>query len=257
MRFAANLSLMFTEVPFPERFAAAARAGFRAVEFQFGYDHSPQDIKEWLAAENLECVLFNMPPGDFAAGDRGMASIPGREAEFRESVLRALEYAEVLGTPRLHALAGIVPAGADRNRHRDVYLRNIELAAKLLAERGVTLLIEPINPRDIPGFFLNSQHEAHAIRGQLGLPNLKVLFDIYHTQIVDGDLAMNFRKYQAGIGHVQIAGVPGRHEPDVGEIRYEYLFQLLDELNYDGWVGCEYRPKGRTEDGLGWIKAWR
>ncbi len=248
---------MFTEVPFPQRFAAAARAGFQAVEFQFGYDHAPQDIKRWLDDQALECVLFNMPPGDFAAGERGLASLPGREAEFRDSVQLAMEYALVLGTPRMHVLAGILPADAERSRHLDVYLRNLEVASKLLAERGLTLLIEPINPRDIPGFFLNSQHEAHAIREQLGLQNLKVLFDVYHTQIVDGDLAMNFRKYQAGIGHVQIAGVPGRHEPDVGEIRYEYLFKLLDELKYDGWVGCEYRPKGRTEDGLGWLKGWR
>lgn len=257
MRFAANLSMMFTEVPFPERFTAAARAGFKAVEFQFGYDHTPQDIKRWLDDQQLECVLFNAPPGDFAAGERGLASLPGREAEFRDSVLRALEYAEVLGTPRLHVLAGILPAGGDRNRHLDIYLRNLEFAARALAERGVTLLIEPINPRDIPGFFLNSQIEAHAIREQLGQPNLKVLMDFYHAQIVDGDLAMTFRKYQDGIGHVQIAGVPGRHEPDVGEIRYEYLFQLLDELNYTGWIGCEYRPRGRTEDGLGWLQAWR
>ena len=257
MRFAANLSLMFTEAPFPQRFEAAARAGFKAVEFQFAYDYSPQDIRRWLADQRLECVLFNMPPGDFVAGERGLASLPGREAEFRASVQRAIEYADVLGTPRLHALAGILPAGADRNRHRDVYLRNLEFAARALAERGLTLLIEPINPRDIPGFFLNSQHEAHAIREQLGQPNLKVLMDFYHAQIVDGDLAMTFRKYQDGIGHVQIASVPGRHEPDVGEIRYEYLFKLLDDLNYAGWIGCEYRPKERTEDGLGWFNAWR
>lgn len=257
MRFAANLSLMFTEVPFPQRFAAAARAGFQAVEFQFGYDHSPQDIKRWLDEQQLECVLFNAPPGDFAAGERGLASLPGREAEFRESVLRALEYAEVLGTPRIHVLAGILPAGADRTRHLEVYLRNIELAAQLFAEQERTLLIEPINARDIPRFLLNCQHEAHAIRKHLDQPNVKVLMDFYHAQIVDGDLAMTFRKYQEGIGHVQIAGVPGRHEPDVGEIRYEYLFNLLDELNYSGWIGCEYRPKGRTEDGLGWLQRWR
>lgn len=249
--------MMFTEVPFPQRFAAAARAGFRAVEFQFGYDHSPQDIKRWLDEQQLECVLFNAPPGDFVAGERGLASIPGREAEFRDTVHRAIDYAVVLGTPRLHVLAGILAAGADRNLHLNVYLRNLETAAKMLAERGLTLLIEPINQRDIPGFVLNSQHEAHSIREQLGQPNLKVLMDFYHAQIVDGDLAMTFRKYQEGIGHVQVASVPGRHEPDIGEIRFEYLFQLLDELNYDGWIGCEYRPKGRTEDGLSWLKRWR
>jgi hydroxypyruvate isomerase len=256
-RFAANLSMMFTEVPFPQRFEAAGRAGFTAVEFLFPYDFPAQDIARWLSDNGLQNVLFNLPPGDWAAGERGCASIPGREREFLLGVERALEYADRLGTPNLHAMAGIMPAGADRGRHRSVYVGNLTAAAQRVAKHGRTLLIEPINPRDIPGFFLNTQAEAHAIREETAQPSLKVQMDFYHAQIVGGDLAMTFRKYFDGIGHVQIAGVPARGEPDRGEVNYGYLFNLMDELGYAGWVGCEYRPAGRTEDGLGWLNAWR
>jgi hydroxypyruvate isomerase len=254
-KFAANLTMMFNEVPFPERFAAAARAGFRAVEFLFPYDHAPQEVARWLKENNLENVLFNLPPGDWSAGERGIASLPGREQEFRDSVARALEYALAMGTPRLHVMAGLLPQGADRNRHRETYIENLRYAARELAKHGRTLLIEPINPRDMPGYFLNSQEEGHAIRAAVGAPNLKVQMDFYHAQIVDGDLAMTFKKHVDGIGHIQIAGVPARNEPDDGEVDYRYLFRLLDEQGYDGWVGCEYRPRGRTEDGLGWLKT--
>lgn len=256
-RFAANLSMMFTEVPFAHRFEAAARAGFTAVEFLFPYDFPAQDVARWLSDNGLQNVLFNLPPGDWAGGERGCASIPGREREFLAGLERALEYAERLGTPNLHAMAGIMPAGADRGRHRNVYVRNLTAAAHEVAKCGRTLLVEPINPRDIPGFFLNSQAEAHAIRDEIAEPSLKVQMDFYHAQIVGGDLAMTFRKYFDGIGHVQIAGVPARGEPDRGEVNYGYLFSLMDELGYAGWVGCEYRPTGRTEDGLGWLNAWR
>jgi hydroxypyruvate isomerase len=256
-RFAANLSMLFTEVPFPQRFEAAARAGFTAVEFLFPYEFPARDIARWLADNDLENVLFNLPPGDWNAGDRGCASIPGREAEFFASVERALEYADLLGTPRLHALAGRMSADADRRRHREVYVANIKAAAQRMAQEGRTLLIEPINRRDIPGFFLNTQSEAHAIREEVAEASLKVQMDFYHAQIVEGDLAMTFRKYFDGLGHVQIAGVPARSEPDRGEVNYGYLFSLMDELEYAGWVGCEYRPAGRTEDGLGWLNAWR
>ena len=260
-RFAANLSMMFAEVPFPHRFEAAARAGFPAVEFLFPYDHPAGDIRRWLADNGLVNVLFNLPPGDWAAGERGCASIPGREAEFRASVDRALEYAEVLGTPSLHAMAGLLAPGADRQRHRDVYVSNLQEAAALVGTHGRTLLIEPINPRDIPGFFLNTQVEAHAIRKEigeaLGAPHLKVQMDFYHAQIVGGDLETTFRQHVDGIGHVQIAGVPARNEPDRGEVNYSYLFNLMDETGYTGWVGCEYRPARRTEDGLGWFDTWR
>ncbi len=256
-RFAANLSMMFTEVPFPRRFEAAARAGFTAVEFLFPYDFPADDIARWLADNGLQNVLFNLPPGDWAAGERGCASLPGREQDFLSGVERALEYADRLGTPSLHAMAGLLPAGADRGRHRAVYLANLSAAAQLVGRQGRTLLIEPINPRDIPGFFLNTQAEAHAIREEVGERSLRVQMDFYHAQIVEGDLATTFTEYLDHIGHVQIAGVPARNEPDRGEVNYEYLFNLMDELNYAGWVGCEYRPAGRTEDGLGWFNTWR
>lgn len=254
-KFAANLTMMFNEVPFPQRFAAAAKAGFQAVEFLFPYDHAPHEVAQWLDENGLTNALFNMPPGDWAKGERGLASLPGREAEFRAGVARALEYAQALGTKRLHAMAGLVPAGADRQRHRAVFIDNLRYAARELAAHGITLLIEPINPRDMPGYFLSSQGEAHAIREAVGEPNLQVQLDFYHAQIVEGDLAVGLRKHFAGVGHVQIAGVPERHEPDEGEVDYAYLFRLLDELGYEGWVGCEYRPRGRTEDGLGWMAA--
>ena len=256
-RFAANLSMMFTEVPFPARFEAAARAGFRFVEFLFPYEHTPQDIARWLTDNNLKNVLFNMPPGDWQAGERGMSSIPGREAEFEAGVTRALEYAEAIGTPQLHAMAGLLPPGADRHRHREVYISNLKRAAQTLARHQRTLLIEAINPRDIPNFFVNHQADAHALREAIGEPNVKVQMDFYHAQIVDGDLTTLFKRYFDWIGHVQIAGVPGRNEPDTGEINYDYLFKMMDDAGYAGYVGCEYRPKGRTEDGLGWLRAWQ
>ena len=254
-RFAANLTMLFTEVPFPERFAAAARAGFEAVEFLFPYDHAPAEVAGWLKTHGLANALFNLPPGDWAAGERGLASLPGREAEFRAGVATALEYARALGTSCLHAMAGLLPAGADRAAHRAVFLDNLRHAARALAPHGITLLIEPINTRDMPGYFLATQTEAHAIREELAEPNLKVQMDLYHAQIMEGDLAMTLRKFHPHVGHVQIAGVPERHEPDEGEVDYRYLFRLLDELGYAGWVGCEYRPRGRTEDGLGWLAS--
>jgi len=253
-RFAANLSMMFTEVPFLERFGAAAQAGFAGVEFLFPYEHPAQDIARELARHRLANVLFNLPPGDFKAGERGMASLPGREAEFAGSVDLGLTYAKALGTPRLHVMAGLLPTGADRSRHRATYVANLRRAAETAASAGVDLLIEPINTRDIPGYFLNSQAEAHAIREEVGAPNLKVQMDLYHAQIVEGDIAVKLRRYLPHVGHIQIAGVPERHEPDTGEVNYPYLFALLDELGYAGWVGCEYRPANGTLAGLGWFR---
>jgi len=253
-KFAANLTMMFNEVPFPQRFAAAAKAGFAAVEFLFPYDYPPAEVARWLQEAGLKNALFNMPPGDWAAGERGVASLPGREEKFRAGVARAIEYARALGTPSIHAMAGLLPSGADRKRHREVFVANLRHAAKALAGEGLTLLIEPINSRDIPGYFLNTQAEAHAIREEVDQPNLKVQMDFYHAQIVEGDLSVTLRKQIAHVGHVQIASVPDRHEPDEGEIDYRHIFRLLDGLGYPGWVGCEYRPRGRTEDGLGWLK---
>lgn len=254
-KFAANLSMMFNEVPFPERFAAAAKAGFKGVEFLFPYDYTPAEVAGWLKENKLENALFNLPPGDFAGGERGIASLPGREQEFRDGVAKAIDYALALGTPKVHCMAGLFPAGADRGKHRAVYVENVRYAAQELAKHGRMLVIEPINPRDIPGYFINTQAEGHAICKEIGLPNLKVQMDFYHCQIVEGDLTMTFKNNFAGIGHVQIASVPTRNEPDQGEINYRHIFKLLDEMGYDGWVGCEYRPRGRTEDGLGWLEA--
>ncbi len=253
-KFAANLSLMFTEVPFLERFEAAAGAGFGAVEFLFPYDFGTDDIASRLTAHGLRNVLFNLPPGDWAAGERGIAALPGRQAEFRQGVADALRYAAALGTPNLHAMAGLVPAGADRAACRAAYVENLRYAAAECARHGITLLIEPINQRDMPGYFLSYQDEAHAIRAEVGAPNLKVQMDLYHAQIMEGDLAVKLKKYLPHIGHIQIAGVPERHEPDTGEVNYPYLFRLLDELGYDGWLGCEYRPAQGTVEGLGWMR---
>ena len=255
-QFAANLSMMFNEVPFPERFAAAAKAGFKAVEFLFPYDYTPAEVAGWLKGNNLKNALFNMPPGNWAAGERGMASIPGREDEFMAGVDRAIEYALALGTPTIHAMAGMLPEHADREDHRATYVDNLGLAAKKLAAHGLTLVIEPINTRDMPGYFLNYQGDAHAIREEVDEPNLKVQMDFYHCQIMEGDLSMTFKKYLPHIGHIQIASVPDRHEPDEGEVNFPHLYKLLDDMGYAGYVGCEYRPRGKTEDGLGWVKSY-
>jgi len=257
-KFAANLSFMYNEVPFPERFAAAARDGFKGVEFLFPYDYPIAEIAGWIKDNGLVNNLFNMPPGDFAGGERGIASLPGREEEFKAGVAKALEYAAVLGTPTLHAMAGLFPAGGDstlRAQHHAVYVKNLRYAAQQLGKKGLGFVIEPINPRDIPGYFINTQAEGHAICKEVGEPNLKVQMDFYHAQIVEGDLSVTFKNNFANIGHVQIASVPARHEPDEGEINYRHIFKLLDEMGYAGWVGCEYKPRGKTEDGLGWLKA--
>jgi hydroxypyruvate isomerase len=256
-RFAANLSMMFNEVSFLERFAAAARAGFEAVEFLFPYEHPPEVVAERLRAAGLKNVLFNLPPGDWAKGERGTAALPGREAEFREGVATALRYARALGTPTLHAMCGVVPDPAARPAALRTYLENLRFAAKALAEDGRTLVIEPINGRDIPGYFLQTQADAHAIREEVGAANLRVQMDLYHAQIVEGDLSVKLRRWIAYVGHVQIASVPERNEPDRGEVAYAHLFALLDELGYPGWIGCEYRPARGTVEGLGWFERWR
>lgn len=256
-RFAANLTMMFNEVPFLERFAAAARAGFEGVEFLFPYDHPPEEVAARLRDSGLACVLFNLPPGDWAGGERGLAALPGREAQFKESVTTALRYARALGTPTLHAMCGLVPDGADRAAARRTYVENLRHAARALADDGRTLVIEPINGRDMPGYFLQAQAEAHAVREEIGAPNLLVQMDLYHAQIVEGDLSVKLRRWIRHVGHVQIASVPERHEPDGGEVSYPHVFRLLDELGYTGWVGCEYRPAHGTVEGLGWFAPWR
>ncbi len=257
-RFSANLSFLYIEVPFLDRFAAAARDGFGAVEFAFGYDFPAEEIAARLKAHGLTQVLINAPPGALAAGERGLAALPGREQEFAASIVTALSYAQTLGCPRVHVMAGVLPEGADaegRARHRSTFVRNLRFAAREAEERGIALTIEPINPRDVPGYFLTTQAEAHAIRAEVGATNVSVQMDLYHAQIVEGDLSEKLRRWLPHIGHIQIAGVPGRHEPDVGEINYRHLFALLDELGYSGWVGCEYRPLAGTSAGLGWMKT--
>jgi hydroxypyruvate isomerase len=264
-RFAANLSLLYTEHAFLDRFGAAARDGFKAVEFLFPYDFAATELARRLQDHGLQQVLFNAPPGDWAAGERGLACLPGREAAFREGFLRALDYAQALQCPRIHTMAGLVPAGADAQALRDTYLTNLAWAAKEAAAVGVQVLIEPINPRDFPGYFLQRQDAAHAIVQELGAANLKVQFDLYHCQIVEGDVASKLRHYlpTGRVGHLQIAGVPERHEPSVGELNYRYLFEVIDEVSqacgWTGWVGCEYRPRlgpvpGGTSGGLGWMR---
>jgi len=253
-KFAANLTTMYGEHPFLDRFAAAAKDGFRGVEILFPYANEAAELRARLDAHGLEQVLFNAPPGDWEKGERGLASLPGREQDFRRSIERGLEYARVLGNRCMHAMAGLVAPGDDRARHRAAYVANLAWAAREAASIGVTVVIEPINTRNIPGYFLNRQEEAHAVCAEAGEPNLKVQMDLFHCQIVEGDLATRIRRHIAGVAHMQIAGVPERHEPDTGEKNYPYLFRLLDERGYAGWIGCEYHPRAGTSEGLGWLK---
>ena len=255
-RFAANLSMMFQEHEFLDRFRAARAAGFAGVEFLFPYDFPAGDVANSLRQADLTQVLFNLPPGEWAKGERGLAALPGREEEFQKSVETALAYAQALHCPTLHCMAGMVPAGVERERCERTYTANLRLAARACAEAGRTLVLEPINTRDMPGYFLNYQAQARAIIEEVAEPNLKLQLDLYHCQIMEGDLARHIREFAEITGHVQIAGVPERHEPDQGEVNFRYLFDVLDETGYQGWIGCEYRPRGRTTDGLGWFSHY-
>ncbi len=255
-RLAANLSMMYNEHSFLDRFAAAAKDGFKGVEFLFPYAHAVADIRSRLESHGLTLALFNTPPGDEAKDERGTASIPGREDEFKAGIAKAVEYARAIGNRTVHVMAGKIDPGADRAAHRAVYVKNLAYAARELGSIGVTAVIEPINTRDIPGFFLNRQDEAHAVVAEVASPNLRVQMDLYHCQIVEGDVATKIRKYIAGVAHMQVAGVPQRHEPDVGEVNYPYLFEVIDELGYPGWIGCEYRPRAGTSQGLGWARPY-
>ena len=264
-RFAANLSLMYTELPFLARFAAAARDGFRAVEYLFPYAYPAEELADLLDRHGLEQVLFNAPPGGLLreemlhawdSGMRGTLCIPGAEESFRNGVWEALRYAQVLRCPRIHVMSGLIPKGAARYALRSRVLSNLRWAAQAAADVGVEILIEPINHRDMPGYYLETQDQAHTLVQTLAAPNLKVQMDLYHCQITEGDVATKLRRYlpTGRVGHIQIAGVPERHEPDVGELNYPYLFSVLDALEYKGWVGCEYRPRGTTSQGLGWME---
>ncbi len=254
-KFAANLSMMFTEHDFLDRFGAAARAGFTGVEFLFPYDYPAAEIRARLDAHGLTQTLFNTSPGNWDEGGRGLAAIPGREAEFEAAVEQALDYADVLGNTCIHAMSGIAPDGADHDAFRATLVGNLKRAAPVAAARGKVLLLEPINTRDIPGYFLNYQGQARSIISDVGASNVCLQFDLYHCQIMEGDLAVHMKECFDLIAHMQIAGTPGRYEPDIGEVNYPYLFDQMDELGYTGWVGCEYCPRGGTVAGLGWMKG--
>ncbi|GJD32970.1 2-oxo-tetronate isomerase [Methylobacterium adhaesivum] len=254
-RFAANLTLMFTERPFLERFEAAAEAGFTAVEFLFPYEHPPGAIAERLRTFGLTQALFNLPPGDWAAGERGLAALPDRFEELRAGVETGLRYAKATGVARLHLMAGVAPA--DDSQAQAAYRRAVAWTAERLAREALDLVLEPINARNMPGYFLNDFDVAARLIRDLGLPNLKLQFDLYHCQILHGDVTMRLRALMPMVGHVQTASVPGRHEPGTGEMNDARLFAELDSLGYDGFVGCEYNPAGGTREGLGWFEAYR
>lgn len=255
-RFAANLSMLFTDVPFLDRFERAARAGFEAVEFQFPYAEPAAAIRARLDAAGVRAVLHNLPPGEWAAGDRGIAGDPARVAEFRDGVARAIDYALALGVPRLNALAGRAPSGVDPAAVHATLVDNLRFAADALGRAGLVLLVEPINARDMPGFLVNRTDQAIALLDEVGAANAFVQYDLYHAQRTEGELVGTFERHLARIGHVQIADNPGRHEPGTGEIHWPFVFAAIDRLGYAGWVGCEYLPAqagpGGTEAGLGW-----
>ena len=251
-RFAANLSMLFTELPFLDSFEPAANAGFQAVEFLFPYAFSAAEIKQRLDANHLKLVLHNLPAGDWDAGERGIGCLPDRTDEFREGVAQAITYATALGVPQLNCLAGKAPIGADNAVLRQTFVANLKFAAAALKQAGLRLLIEPINSFDIPGFFLNRTAQALAILDDVGADNAFVQYDIYHAQRREGELAATMQKHLARIGHIQLADNPGRNEPGTGEIHWPFLFAHLDRIGYRGWVGCEYKPASTTEAGLGW-----
>jgi 2-dehydrotetronate isomerase len=250
-RFCANISFMFNEVPFPDRFEAAARAGFKAVEFLNPFELPKEDLVARLKNNGLTVALFNMAHGDWTKGERGMSAIPGREAEYEKAVAAALDYAEATGCKRMFSMAGLRHQGATRA----AYVANLKRAAKMTAGSGIDVIIEPINTRDIPGYFLNTTGDARSIIHEVGAPNVGLQFDLYHRQIMEGDVAMAIREFGPLARHYQIASPPDRGEPDDGEMNYAYLFKLIDESGFDGWVGCEYKPRKGTVEGLKWVKA--
>ena len=251
-KFAANLTMLFNELSFFDRFAAAKATGFTGVEYLFPYDFEKAVLGELLEQYGLTQVLHNLPAGNWGAGERGIAILPDRVAEFRDGVRQAIDYAKALGCGQLNCLVGIVPVGADLHELNKVLVKNLRFAADALASQHIRLLIEPINTRDIPGFFLNRTEQAVQLISDVGSDNLFIQYDIYHMQVMEGDIAPTLRKHLARIAHVQLADNPGRNEPGTGEINYPFLFRHLDEIGYRGWVGCEYKPKTTTIDGLEW-----
>lgn len=256
IRLAANFSLQFADGPFLDRFERAARCGFRGVEYIGAYDQTPEALRQALEETGLEQVLFNLPPGDWAAGERGLTALPGREDEAAAALTKALAYAEATGAKRLHAMAGILPPGVSAVEAEAVFIANLQRACDAAALRDITIVIEPINPRDMPGYFLTRQGQAMEIVSKVQRPNLGLLMDFYHCQIVEGDLTRRFQANFPAIRHLQLAGVPDRHEPDGGEVAYDRLLALVAASGYDGWVGCEYRPRTSAEAGLGWAAPY-
>ncbi|MFC6340156.1 hydroxypyruvate isomerase [Pseudomonas sp. CCM 7891] len=254
-RLCANLSMLFTEQPFQQRFAAAANAGFTGVEYLFPYEFGSAEIKTQLDEHDLTQVLFNLPAGDWSKGERGIACHPDRVEEFKAGVDLAIEYAKVLGNTQVNCLAGISPTDTELARVHDTFVDNLQYASAKLEAAGIRLVMEMINTRDIPGFFLTTTAQALEIREQVGSSNLFLQYDIYHMQIMEGDLARTLENQLAVIKHVQLADNPGRHEPGTGEINYHFLFEHLNRIGYDGWIGCEYKPLTTTEAGLGWLAS--
>ena len=250
-KFAANLTMLFTDRPFLDRFAAASAAGFKAVEFLFPYDHPAQQVADTAKAAGLQVVLHNLPAGNWAGGERGIACLPDRVAEFRAGVTKAIEYAHALGAPQLNCLAGLAPS-TDATAHRTL-VENLRFAADALQAAGIGLLLEPVNTRDVPGFFVPRTAQGLAILDEAAHPNIKLQYDIYHAQVMEGDLLPTIERNLARIGHMQVADNPGRGEPGTGEINYPYVFRRLDDLGYTGWIGCEYKP---TPAGLAWMQPY-
>ena len=255
-KLAANLTFMFNEVDFLDRFDAAAKAGFKGVEYLSPYVAPAAQVAERLNKAKLTQVLFNLPPGDWAAGERGIAVQPARVGEFQDGVGKAIEYAKALGCKQVNCLSGIVPKDVAPEKLRETLISNLRFAADRLAGADIKLLLEPINTRDIPGFYLTRSQQALDIIQAVGSSNLWLQYDIYHMQIMEGDLAMTIEKNLARIGHMQLADNPGRHEPGTGEINYEFLLEHIDKLGYEGWIGCEYKPAAETTAGLGWVKPY-
>lgn len=254
-RLAANLTMLFNELPFLDRFEAAAKAGFSAVEFLFPYEYPPAELRARLQGNGLKLVLHNLPPGDWGKGERGIGCHPDRVAEFRNGVDRAIEYATQLGAPQLNCLAGIAPKGVAGQTLRATFVENLRYSAEKLKRAGIKLLIEPINAFDIPGFYLNRSAQALELIAEVGSDNLYLQYDIYHAQRTEGELANTIKANLGKIAHMQLADNPGRNEPGTGEINYRFLFGWIDRLGYDGWIGCEYRPATTTEAGLSWRAA--
>lgn len=256
-RFAANLGMMFTEVPFLDRFAQAAEAGFEAVEFAFPYEtSSPEQVAAALQASGLKQTLFNVAPGDRSRGDRGLAAVPGREAEFAAALDVSLEYAKAGKVGAVHLMAGTIREGADVAEMERAYKSNVIKAADFFAPHGVAVCLEPLNRESAPGYFLRTLAQAVGYIETLGHPNVKLQFDFFHAQMEEGGVSRKFREYYKYIGHIQFAGAPDRHEPDQGELNYPYLFDLIDSMGWTGYVGAEYAPAGNTRDGLGWFRAY-